>query len=224
VNKWLFQEDYFLSFDQSALEALNLQANLPISYNDFETKPNEEVLSMLLVTLDPNTINKIQFIAHGLHHTDALVIESRTKFKIMDNSNFITKITRTKFYLHPAKGLKDDPVMLALIAKFDSVLKQFQQDNTNVVICCLVMEYLHFCKKLLSSVLKGLFPGRNKRDSLYSNTTPTTNAEASPSATANQQCRFPPKTPPTQLMYCKPPQAPPDHHTPNVIANPGISR
>ena len=75
----------------------------------------------------------------------------------MENSDFVAKITRTKSYLHPAKGLKDDYTTVHLIAKFDTVLKQFQHDGTNVVKCYVGMEYLHFHKKPIPLVLKGLF-------------------------------------------------------------------
>ena len=144
VNKWLFNEDFLFSSDRSALEALNLRANLPIWYDTSETEPDEEVPSTLLAMLDPYTIDEIQSVAHGLRQADALVIESRTKSEMMDSSDFIAKITRTKSYLHPTKGLKDDRTTLALVAEFDSVLKQFQRDCTNVVKRYVGMEYLHF--------------------------------------------------------------------------------
>jgi hypothetical protein len=65
----------------------------------------------------------------------------------MDSTDFIAKITRTKSYLHPAKGLKDDPAAVALIAKFDGVLIQFQCNGTTMVKRYVGMEYLHFRKK-----------------------------------------------------------------------------
>jgi hypothetical protein len=157
VNKWLFQEDYFFSSDRSALDSLNHRANLPISYDETESKPDEEVPSTLLATLDPYTSDEVLSVAHGLRHADALVIESRTKSEMMDSTDFIAKITRTKSYLHPAKGLKDDPAAVALVAEFDTVLKQFQINGTAMVKRYVGMEYLHFRKKLLPLVLKGLF-------------------------------------------------------------------
>jgi hypothetical protein len=76
---------------------------------------------------------------------------------MMDSNDFIAKITWSKSYLHPAKGLKDDPAAVALVAEFDAVLKQFQLNGTAVVKRYVGMEYLHFRKKLLPLVLKGLF-------------------------------------------------------------------
>jgi hypothetical protein len=142
------------SFNHSALKSFNHQANLPNSYDDTKTESNKEVPSTLLVTLDPYTTNEVLSVAHGLRHADALVIESRTKSEMMDNNNFIAKKTRTKSYLHPAKGLKDDPATVALIAAFDAALKQFQLNRTAVVKCYVRMEYLHFRKKLLPLVFK----------------------------------------------------------------------
>jgi hypothetical protein len=157
VNKWLFKEDYLFSSDRSALEALSLRANLPISYDSSESEPDEEVPFTLLATLDPHTTDEVQSIAHGLRHADALVIESRTKAEMMESDDFIAKITRTKSYLHPTTGLKDDYPTMHLVAEFDSVLKKFQRDGTNVVKRYVGMEYLHFRKKLIPLVLKGLF-------------------------------------------------------------------
>jgi hypothetical protein len=77
--------------------------------------------------------------------------------EMMESSDFIAEIKRTKSYLNPAKGLKDDYAMMHLIAKSDSVLKQFQRDDTNVVKRYVRMEYLHFRKMLIPLVLKGLF-------------------------------------------------------------------
>jgi hypothetical protein len=48
----------------------------------------------MLVMLDPITIDKVHMLDHTLHKAGALMIESNTKYKMMETDGFIVKVKR----------------------------------------------------------------------------------------------------------------------------------
>jgi hypothetical protein len=59
--------------------------------------------------LDPITIDEVYALAHTLHKADALMIEIKTKYEMMEADGFIAKATCTKSCLQPHVSIKDDP-------------------------------------------------------------------------------------------------------------------
>jgi hypothetical protein len=159
VNRWLFHgEDYPFSYDKSHLIALVRRANEPIDYDDATLDSVvEDIPATLLATLDPTTIDEVHALAHELHQSDARMIESRTKYELMEADGFIAKVTRTKSRLQPHASVKDDPQTTVLIDEFMHVMSIFQTQGTAVVKRYVELEYASFRKQLLPTILKGLF-------------------------------------------------------------------
>jgi hypothetical protein len=159
VNRWLFHgEDYPFSHDKSNLITLVRRANEPIDYDDATLDAVvEDIPHTMLATLDPTTIDEVHALAHELHQSDARMIESRTKYEMMEADGFIAKVTRTKSRLQLHTSVKDDPQATVLVAEFMDVMKTFQTQGTAVVKRYVELEYTSFRKQLLPTILKGLF-------------------------------------------------------------------
>jgi hypothetical protein len=159
VAKWLFKDhDFLFSTDRAPLEALLRRANAPIDYSEDSPEDlSEEIHPTLLATLDPLTQSEVHKLAHELQTLDALIIESKTKLELMENPDFIAKVTRTKSKLLPHGSLKDDPQTASLVEEFTKIHRTFQEDGTNVVKRYVELEWKTFHKKLIPTVLQGLF-------------------------------------------------------------------
>jgi hypothetical protein len=75
----------------------------------------------------------------------------------MENSNFIAKVTWTKSKLLLHGSLKDEPQTTSLIEEFTKIHRKFQEDGTNVVKCYVELEWKTFHKKIITTILQGLF-------------------------------------------------------------------
>ena len=75
----------------------------------------------------------------------------------MESADFIAKVTQTKSKLLPHASIKDEPATTAFVKEFVQIHRQFQQDGTNVVKRYVELEFSTFHKKLIPTVLNGLF-------------------------------------------------------------------